>query len=52
MLPPEIRGRLRAALEEIRSGRFAEEWSEEQEGGYPDFQELRLFAREVMPRFR
>ena len=44
MLPAETRGRLRAALDEIRSGRFAEEWSEEQESGYPNFQELRRRA--------
>lgn len=41
MLPDETRGRLRAALEEIRSGRFAEEWSREQEAGYPRFRSLR-----------
>jgi ketol-acid reductoisomerase len=44
MLPEEARARLRAALEEIRSGRFADEWSKEQERGYPHFQELRRRA--------
>jgi ketol-acid reductoisomerase len=44
MLPEEARDRLRRALEEIRSGRFADEWSKEQESGYPRFQELRRRA--------
>jgi ketol-acid reductoisomerase len=44
MLPEDARGRLRAALEGIRSGRFAEEWSKEQESGYPNFLELRRRA--------
>lgn len=44
MLPEETRDRLRAALEGIRSGRFAREWSEEQARGYPTFGELRRAA--------
>lgn len=44
MLPEDARDRLRAALEEIRSGRFAEEWSEEQESGYARFEALRRQA--------
>ena len=35
MLPDEARVRFRQALEEIRSGAFAREWTEEQEKGYP-----------------
>ncbi len=41
MLPEEARERLRGTLEEIRSGRFAEEWASEQEAGYPRFEALR-----------
>jgi ketol-acid reductoisomerase len=44
MLPEEARARLRAALDGIRSGRFAREWSEEQARGYPTFTELRRAA--------
>jgi ketol-acid reductoisomerase len=44
MLPDETRERLRAALDEIRSGRFAAEWTREQEQGYPRFNELRHAA--------
>ena len=44
MLPDEARQRLRAALDGIRSGRFAREWSEEQARGYPGFGELRRAA--------
>jgi ketol-acid reductoisomerase len=45
MLPDETRDRLRAALDEIRSGRFATEWTHEQEQGYPRFAELRRSAQ-------
>jgi ketol-acid reductoisomerase len=44
MLGEDARERLRAALAEIRSGRFAEEWSREQAAGYPRFQRLRAAA--------
>ena len=44
MLPEETRARLRAALDGIRSGRFANEWAEEQARGYPRFSELRSAA--------
>ncbi len=46
MLPDESKIRFREALEEIRSGAFAREWSEEQERGYPNFEELRKRALE------
>ena len=36
-----LRKRMEAALEAIRSGSFAREWSEEQAAGYPRFQSLR-----------
>ncbi len=41
MLPEKDRSRFEEALEEIRSGRFAEEWSTEQQQGYPHFEKLR-----------
>jgi ketol-acid reductoisomerase len=41
MLPERDRSRFEDALEEIRSGRFAKEWSTEQQQGYPRFEELR-----------
>ena len=44
MLPDDARDRLRAALAEIRSGRFAEEWSREQASDYPVFEDLRQRA--------
>jgi ketol-acid reductoisomerase len=44
MLPDEARVRFREALEEIRSGRFASEWGEERERGYPTFEALRKRA--------
>jgi ketol-acid reductoisomerase len=46
MLPDEEKSRFRRALEEIRSGAFAREWTEEQEKGYPNFEELRKRASE------
>ena len=46
MLPEEDRARFRDALDGIQSGRFAKEWSEEQETGYPNFEKLRARARE------
>ena len=46
MLPEEARVRFRAALEGIRSGAFAREWTAEQEKGYPEFESLRKTASE------
>jgi ketol-acid reductoisomerase len=46
MLPEEARNRLRNALQEIRSGSFAKEWTREQEKGYPNFGRLRREAAE------
>lgn len=46
MLGEDGREKLRQALAEIRSGRFAEEWTREQEDGYPAFQRLRREAAE------
>jgi ketol-acid reductoisomerase len=45
MLPDAAKESLRAALAEIRSGRFATEWSKEQADGYPNFERLRRDAR-------
>jgi ketol-acid reductoisomerase len=44
MLPEDARDRLRAALDGIRSGRFAAEWRAEQASGYPVFSRLRREA--------
>jgi ketol-acid reductoisomerase len=41
MLPDDARARFQEALDVIRSGRFATEWSAEQRQGYPRFNELR-----------
>ena len=46
MLPDEAKAGFRQALEEIRSGAFAREWTEEQERGYPVFEDLRKRASE------
>ena len=46
MLPDEAKDRLRDALAEIRSGRFAAEWGQEQAAGYPNFERLRRAARD------
>ena len=40
----EIRALMERALEGIRNGRFAAEWSREQAGGYPRFNKLRAQA--------
>jgi ketol-acid reductoisomerase len=45
-LPEAARERFRQALNEIRSGAFAREWTAEQERGYPDFEALRKSAAE------
>jgi ketol-acid reductoisomerase len=44
MLPDDVKDPLRDALQEIRSGRFATEWTREQERGYPNFERLRREA--------
>jgi len=44
MLPDAVGERLRDALQEIRSGRFATEWAQEQVNGYPLFEQLRRAA--------
>lgn len=46
MLPDDAKDGFRRALEEIRSGAFAREWTEEQKSGYPRFEELRRHASE------
>ncbi len=46
MLPDEAKAGFQRALEEIRSGAFAREWTDEQERGYPTFEELRKRASE------
>jgi ketol-acid reductoisomerase len=46
MLPDEMKAKFRKALEDIRSEAFAREWTEEQEAGYPRFEELRKRASE------
>jgi len=45
MLPDDTRDRLRQALQGIRSGTFAKEWTQEQQAGYPNFEALRSAAR-------
>jgi len=45
MLPDDTRDRLRQALHGIRSGAFAQEWTQEQQAGYPNFEALRGTAR-------
>lgn len=44
---PELRERMRQGLEEIRSGKFAREWAEEQVRGYPVLTALRQAARSL-----
>jgi hypothetical protein len=44
---PELRERMRAGLEEIRSGQFAREWAAEQEAGCPTVAMLKRAAREL-----
>ena len=44
---PALREKLRAGLEEIRSGAFAREWAEEQAEGAPTLAMLREAAREM-----
>lgn len=41
----DFKGRMREALAEIRSGKFAAEWQEEQRRGAPRFQQLREWRR-------
>ncbi len=44
---PELRGKMLAGLEEIRSGAFATEWTEEHQAGYPTLESLREAARSM-----
>lgn len=44
---PELRKRMREGLEEIRSGRFAEEWAAEQAAGAPTLAALKQTARSL-----
>ena len=43
-LSPELRERMQTVLEEIRSGAFAKEWTEEQRQGLPRFEALKKAA--------
>jgi ketol-acid reductoisomerase len=43
-LPADTRGRMEAALEEIKDGSFAREWELEQASGYPVFTRLKQAA--------
>jgi len=42
----DLKSRMREALEEIRSGRFAAEWQAEQRDGAPRFEQLRAMRRQ------
>jgi putative sterol carrier protein len=42
---PELRKRMEQGLEEIRSGQFAQEWTEEQNAGCPTLEALQAAAR-------
>ena len=44
---PELRAKLREGLDEIRTGAFAQEWTEEQAQGSPTLEVLREAAREM-----
>ena len=44
---PELRAKLHEGLDEIRTGAFAQEWTEEQAQGSPTLQVLREAAREM-----
>ncbi|MFC0080687.1 ketol-acid reductoisomerase [Aciditerrimonas ferrireducens] len=46
VIDDRVRGTMREILEEIRSGRFAEEWIAENEAGRPRFEALRRAGRE------
>jgi ketol-acid reductoisomerase len=48
---PELRARMREGLDDIRSGRFAEEWIAEKEAGCPTLETLREAAR-ALPLYR
>jgi len=41
----DLKARMREALEDIRSGRFAGEWQEEQQQGAPRFEQLRAMRQ-------
>jgi ketol-acid reductoisomerase len=44
---PELRSKMLEGLEEIRSGKFAQEWAAEQEAGAPTLEALREAARSL-----
>jgi ketol-acid reductoisomerase len=44
---PDLRTKMLQGLEEIRDGRFAEEWAKEYEAGYPTLESLRKVARSM-----
>jgi ketol-acid reductoisomerase len=44
---PELRAKMEQGLDEIRSGRFAEEWAAEQEAGCPTLADLQEAARSL-----
>jgi putative sterol carrier protein len=44
---PELRTKMLASLEEIRSGQFAEEWAAEQAAGSPTLETLKAAARSL-----
>jgi ketol-acid reductoisomerase len=44
---PELRNKMEEGLEEIRSGKFAQEWAAEQRAGYPTLKMLREAARSL-----
>lgn len=46
LLPEETKQKLREVLDEIRSGGFAKEWTEERQQGYPRFKRLHEEAQE------
>ena len=44
---PELRSKMEEGLDEIRSGKFAQEWAAEQEAGCPTLADLREAARSL-----
>lgn len=44
---PELRAKMQQGLQDIRSGRFAQEWTAEQEAGCPTLELLRQSARSL-----
>ena len=47
LLDVDLKPRLREALDDIRSGRFAEEWRTEREGGLKVFEQMKELARQM-----